>query len=155
LPQHDIVVTSRNQSLGDVDLLAKLARKLVVMIVWANGAPSIPQLVGKLFQGAQDEDRPPFPPMDRRLGNNLFYNKVYDLGFDPNVRILDDGYGKTFPDREAAYGFLSGLGMFEIGAGKEAVFRSNCDQFLTDNPDGSVTFFSPTASMVLWFKTNN
>jgi SAM-dependent methyltransferase len=158
LPQHDIVVTSRNQSIGDLDRLARLARKWVVLIIWANGAPSIPQIVGRLFEGAQEEGadrRPPGPHMDRRLGNNLFYNRAYDLGFEPNVRIVDDGYTKTFPDRESAYDFLSGLGMFAVAPGKEDVFRRNCDQFLTDQPGGAVTFFSPTASMVLWFQVNH
>ena len=32
---------------------------------------------------------------DRRLGYNVFYNMVYDLGYDPNIKIVTDGFTKT------------------------------------------------------------
>jgi len=151
--QHDIVISSRSLGLFDMRLLSKLARKYVVLIIWANGQPSIPQIVGALFKGTQEEGRG-FPPMfqDRRLGNNLFYNKAYDLGYDPNVRILDDGYTRVFASRDEAYSELANLGMFELPAGKEDIFRKNADEYLTDNPDGSVTYFAKTGSMVIWWK---
>lgn len=154
LEPHDIVVTSRNQSLFDPKALSRLAKKYVVMIIWANGAPTIPQIIGSLFKDTQEEGRrfPPMPQMDRRLGNNLFYNKVYDLGYDPNVRILDDGYERVFADREEAYRELSQLGMFELPDDKRDIFKRNADEYLTNNPNGTVTYFAATASMVIWWK---
>jgi SAM-dependent methyltransferase len=150
---HDIVISSRSLGLFDMRLLSKLARKYVALIIWANGAPSIPQIVGSLFKGTQEEGRG-FPHMhqDRRLGNNLFYNKAYDLGYDPNVRILDDGYRRVFSSREEAYAELSTLGMFELPEDKRDIFKNNADEYLTDNADGTVTYFAKTGSMVIWWK---
>jgi SAM-dependent methyltransferase len=164
LEQHDIVVTSRSLGLFDVRLLSKLARKTVMMIVWANGAPPIPKIIGSLFKGTIEEDehghgRPPFPfpKQDRRLGNNIFYNKVYDLGFEPNVRILDDGWERTFADREEAYEELfklaPGNGPFKDKKINEEIFRQNADQYLTDE-SGAVKYFAATKSFVIWWDTN-
>jgi ribosomal protein L20 len=33
---------------------------------------------------------------DRRLGYNVFYNMVYDLGHDPNIKIVTDGFTKDY-----------------------------------------------------------
>jgi SAM-dependent methyltransferase len=154
VPQHDIVISSRSLGLFDMRLLSKLARKYVVLIIWANGQPSIPQIVGSLFKGTQEEGRggPPAHGADRRLGNNLFYNKAYDLGYDPNVRILDDGYKRVFQSREEAYAELANLGMFELPEDKIDIFKSNADAYLTDNADGTATYFAKTGSMVVWWR---
>jgi SAM-dependent methyltransferase len=105
LGKYDIVVTSRSAGLFDLRELVRLARKWVMCIIWANESPSIPQIVGALFDGTKEQEDPPFPfpKMDRRLGNNVLYNRAYDMGFDPNVRILDDGWERTFASREEAY----------------------------------------------------
>ncbi|MDR0886693.1 MAG: class I SAM-dependent methyltransferase [Clostridiales Family XIII bacterium] len=162
VPQHDIVVTSRSLGLHDVGILSRLARKTVMMTVWANGAKSIPQITGALFRDVVNEDEekgyhhPPFPKMDRRLGNNIFYNKVYDLGYEPNVRILDDGWERTFSSRDEAYNELFKLAPAFLAEKKinMDIFHANVDKFLTD-VDGSVTYFAPTKSFVIWWDTNN
>jgi SAM-dependent methyltransferase len=162
LEKHDIVIASRNQALGDIDLLTSLARKYVVFIIWANGQPCIPMIIGDLFRGTKDETeghahghghghgRPSFPTPDRRLGNNLLYNKVYDRGYDPNVRIVDDGYKRIFASREEAYAELQKLGKEPVD--KIDVFRENADRYLSDNADGTVTYFATTKSMILWWR---
>ncbi|MDR2610185.1 MAG: class I SAM-dependent methyltransferase [Clostridiales Family XIII bacterium] len=153
LGAYDVVVTSRSAGLFDIPELVRLARKWVMCIIWANDSPSIPQVVGALFEGTREHGAPPFhfPQQDRRLGNNILYNRVYDMGFDPNVRIIDDGWERVFASREEAYAELLKLGKHGIDEGREAVFRANCDAFLTDQPDGAVKYFAPTKSMVIWW----
>lgn len=153
LEKHDIVIASRNIAMFDIETLSSLANKLVVVIIWANYSPGIPQITGELFKGTSpdNERAPQFHQPDRRLGNNLFYNRIYDAGYNPNVRILDDGYTATFPDRETAYQELMKLRP-SIAEDKIPVFRKNADEFLTDNPDGTVTYLAKTKSAVFWWE---
>jgi SAM-dependent methyltransferase len=157
LEKHDIVVTSRSAGLFDIRELVRLARKWVMCIIWANDSPSIPQITGALFEGTHESGHPPFafPKMDRRLGNNVLYNRIYDMGFDPNVRIIDDGWERVFSTKEEAYEELLKLGRHGIDDGKEDVFRSNCDKFLTEQADGTVKYFAATKSMVIWWNVED
>jgi len=156
--RHDIVIASRSPALGDIRLLSKLARKQVVLIIWANNAPCIPMIMGSLFKGTRPEGeggRPPFmPPFDRRFGNNLLYNKIYDMGFEPNLKYVDDGYTRLFKDREEAYSELLKLARDEVPPEKMDVFRSNADEYLTDGEDGTVTYFVKTRTVVYWWDTS-
>lgn len=152
LGKFDIVIASRTVALQDLVRLSSLAKKYAAIVIWAYGYPSIPAIVGKLFQGTEDKsvEGPP-QRRDRRLGNNLWYNRVYDLGFDPNLKIVEDGFTRTFENRQQAYEELRKLrpGLAED---KLPIFKENTDAFLTENPDGSVTFLSRTKSIVLWWK---
>lgn len=152
LGKFDIVIASRTVALQDLVRLSSLAKKYVAIVIWAHGYPSIPGIVGKLFKGT--EERPmPGPPQhrDRRLGNNLWYNRVYDLGFDPNLNIVEDGFTRTFENRQQAYEELRKLRP-ELAEEKLPIFKKNTDEFLTENQDGSVTFLAKTKSIVLWWK---
>jgi len=160
LERHDIVICSRSAGLNDLVRLSALAKKYVVTVIWAHGYPNIPTTIGKLFEGMEESRSPgapqSMPVTDRRLGNNLVYNRVYDMGFDPNLRIVDDGFTKTFASREEAYDDLLRLRAIYRSAQKPAedqmrIFRSNVDKYLTVNPDGTVTYLSTTKSIVMWW----
>ncbi len=153
LEKHDIVIASRSVGMGDIHRLSNLAKKYAVIIIWCYGYPSIPMITGELFKGAEKEERPPMPQMmkDRRLGNNLMYNRIYDLGYNPNLNIVEDGFTKDYASREEAYADLRKL-REEIDETKIDVFRANVDKFLTENPDGTVTYLAKTKSIVLWWK---
>ncbi|MGI6721337.1 MAG: class I SAM-dependent methyltransferase [Anaerovoracaceae bacterium] len=155
LPMHDIVLASRSLGLHDVDRLCRLARKWVVIVIWSYGWPSIPEVTGKLFQGAQYEDRMPFgphfPKRDRRLGNNLWYNKIYDQGYEPNLKVVADGFRKEYGSREEAYDDLRQLGR-DLDPAKDDVFKANVDKFLREDGDGKVTYEAKTRSLVMWWK---
>jgi protein-L-isoaspartate O-methyltransferase len=152
LEQHDIVIASRSVGLQDLRKLSSFARRIAVIMSWAN-APSIPNILHDIFVGcSQEEDRRGPFPMDRRVGYNVTYNMVYDMGYDPNVRILTDGFTRDFSCREEAYAEMVSLGT--VAPGKMDVYRSNLDRFLTQNPDGSVTFRRETRSFVMWWETD-
>lgn len=154
LERHDIVICSRSPGFRDIMKLSELARKYVVLINWSNNAPCIPMIVGFLFEGTEEEDEKShgvkFGYRDRRLGVNLLYNRVYDLGFNPNVRIVDDGFTKDFNSREEAYEELWRLRL-NVSADKMPVFKKNVDKFLTENPDGSFTYLAKTKTVVIWW----
>jgi hypothetical protein len=91
------------------------------------------------------------PPMVRRIGNNLFYNKVYDLGYEPNVRIVDDGFERVFKNRDEAYAELLKLDRDPKDVDMN-IFKSNVDKYLKDQKNGTVYFLAKTKTMVLWFE---
>jgi SAM-dependent methyltransferase len=155
LEQHDIVICSRSPGMKDIMKLSKLARKYVVLINWSNNAPCIPMIVGFLFDGTEEEDdekqRVKYSCRDRRLGNNLLYNRIYDLGFNPNLKIVEDGFTKDFNSREEAYEDLRRLRP-NMPANKMPIFKKNVDKFLAENPDGSFTYLAKTKTVVVWWK---
>ncbi|MCL2678611.1 MAG: class I SAM-dependent methyltransferase [Clostridiales bacterium] len=161
LEKHDIVICSRSAGLMDLVKLSSMANKLVVSIIWAHGYLSIPAIIGKLFNGMEGVRGPGagpgfMPPGDRRLGNNIIYNRTYDLGFNPNLKIVEDGFTKNFASREEAYADLFLLrSMFNLEATlpeeQMNIFKTNTDNFLTANADGTVTFLSKTKTVVMWW----
>jgi SAM-dependent methyltransferase len=152
LERHDIVVCSRTAGLDDVEKLSSFARKRVAMIVWAN-APSIPPILDRLFAGAQEArlGRPGGGAGQRMLAYNVSFNLVYDLGYEPNVAIVPDGFTRTFASAEEQYDYLRDLRQMLPGPQAEAAFRGNVDHFTTTNPDGSRTFRVETRSVVVWW----
>lgn len=155
IDKHDIVVASRSIAMGDLEKLCSLAKKYVVLIIWSHGCPSIPMIINDLFKGVDDEEmpKPPFT-RDRSRGNNMLYNRIYDMGYNPNLKVVDDGFTNVYGSREEAYRDLAGLKPMDqkLLEKRYDVFKANVDPYLTENEDGSVTFLVPTKSMVLWWK---
>lgn len=153
LDRHDVVICSRTAALDDLEKVSALAGRLAAVVVWAN-APAIPSILNRLFAGAAaDRVGAPGPPADRALGYNVLFNIVYDMGFEPNVTLVRDGFARTFADAEEAYGYLRPLRPILPGAEAEQAFRANVDTFTTSHPDGSLTFRVETRSVVLWWET--
>jgi len=151
--RHDIVIASRNPAMFDVRKLNDLASKYAVIIGWAN-APCIPPIIEELFKDTEPErDRPAFPMFrqDRRLSYNINWNIVYDMGAEPNIRNVKDGFTKTFDNEDEAVSWLRRIRAFEDEY--IPVFKKNLEPYMTKNADGSVTFRRETRSFVLWWKT--
>jgi len=150
LEKHDIVIASRSPGMTDILKLSSFARKYAVVIAWAN-APNIPTVIGDLFKGVEEGGRK-MPPLgiDRNVGYNVTWNIIYDAGYNPNVRIVTDGFTRDFTNREQAYTELWKLR--ETAGNIPEVFRNNADSWLTNNSDGSVTFRRETRSFVMWWK---
>jgi hypothetical protein len=89
--------------------------------------------------------------MDRRLGNNVLYNRIYDLGYDVNIKIVDDGFERTFKDEKEAIKELRKLGP-KFPDSKLKVFRKNVAPFLTKNKDDSIYFLAKTKSVVYYWE---
>jgi hypothetical protein len=154
LEEHDIIICSRTTGLKEIEKLSSFARKYVVTIIWSHGFPNIPTITGYLFEGVklpQNRVMPASPfPADRRFGDNLTYNMVYDLGYNPNMHVVEDGFTKDYVNRDAAYADLRRLRP-EMGDDQMPVFSSNVNKFLTENKQGGVTYLSKTRTMVMWW----
>ncbi len=153
IKKHDVVICSRSAGLQDLKKLSSFSDRIAAIVIWAN-APSIPEPLEKLFTGTGSGNRRPRPGRnDRRVGYNLFYNIVYDLGYEPNVHVVDDGFTFEYASREEAYSDLSIIG--EIDPDKMDVFQRNVDQFLTKNANGGYTFLLETRSAVIWWDVSS
>jgi len=151
--QFDVVICSRSAGLTDIERLAKLSKRLVVLQGFAN-SPSLPETFSKLFKGCAAEPKHPMMGMnrDRRLDYNIFFNQIYDMGYEPSLRVMPDYFKGVFDTKEAAYEYLLPLG--KVDDDKMDVFHANVDEYLTQNEDGSYTFRIDTRASVIWFEVN-
>ncbi len=151
LEQHDIVIASRSPGMSDIKRISRFAKKYAVVIAWAN-APNIPTIIGDLFKGIETARRLPPMKINRDVGFNVTYNIIYDAGYDPNIRIVTDGFTQDFASREEAYAELWKL--HDVPGHIPDLFRQNVDKWLTVKRDGSVTFRRETRSFVIWRDPN-
>lgn len=147
--KHDIVIASRSLAMQEIKKLNSLANKAVALVCWAN-APHIPVILGEMFKGTSENNFPIPSVPDRRFGYNIMFNLIYDMGLDPNITILDDGFIKTFATYEDAYSELRKLRPFADE--KLPIFKNNLAPMLTENDDGTVTFQQLTKTYVLWWE---
>jgi SAM-dependent methyltransferase len=149
--KHDIVIASRTEAMSDIDGITALANKHAAIVIWAN-APSIPELIGVMFKGCLPEDgKPPMrPPMGRANGYNGFFNNIYDLGYDPSVKVMTDGFTKKFGSEGEAVAYLRKL-QPEMPEDKLALFAANLRAYLTWDADGAVVFRIETRTCVIWW----
>ncbi|MCH1924143.1 methyltransferase domain-containing protein [Shewanella sp. C32] len=145
---HDIAVASRSVGFADLIKLNSIARKYAVVMSFAN-APSLREIQLSFLDGIIDMPAMPHSD-DRNFGYNITFNMLYDMGAEPNIRILDDGYEAQFASREAAYEALRFVG--DIPANKEAQYRANVDKYLSENADG-FRLFRASRTFVMWWKT--
>ncbi len=152
MPKFDLVICSRSAGLQDLAKLSAMSKGRVAVVIWAN-APSIPCLLDRLFEGCLlEEKKRPMPAQDRRISYNIMYNQAYDLGYEPNISVVEDGFSKIFADKEQAYAELSKLRKMDTS--KMDIFKSNVDKVLTANADGTFTYLQKTRSAVLWWDVN-
>jgi len=152
--KHDVAICSRSVALGDLRKLSTFAKRMAAVVTFAN-APTIPHLLSGVFKDASAEPRPPFMQhgIDRKVNYNVLFNIVYDLGYEPNVRVVEDGFSKTYASREEAEADIITLG--KVDADKTDVFKKNLAPFLSANDAGGVTFFMETRSAVIWWMIDN
>lgn len=175
IPEVDVVIQSRGGGgASTYEMLQKAARKYAVSIIWAEGAPNLPESRGKLFTGCYSEEAmekyPELRPMQRPKGPRPGMNKqppvmdgklpygaagirakMQELGVECHTTTVEEGWDKLFSTKQDAYDWL-----IQLSRHPELVdmdrFRQNVDSFLTEKEDGWY-FFLPTASDVTWFKT--
>lgn len=152
--KHDVVICSRSVALHELRKLSGFAKRMAAIVTFAN-APTIPQLLEDIFKdtGGEDKKRPPFRHgMDRRINYNMMYNIVYDMGYEPNVKIVEDGFTKDFATKEEAYADL--ITLRKVDEDRQDIFRRNLDPYLTPNAAGGYTFFIETRTCVMWWEIN-
>lgn len=169
---HDVVIASRNLAMFDVEKLSALARRTVMLQLFAD-APSIPALQGVLFSGCEapgarsmptpgtdDRDRPAAGPQQRPHGADLLRGrascayfdllvKVYNAGYEPNVRILPERFRKVFATREQAVSWVCALRP-ALAAGNEERIAANTAPFLTPVDNGWEFCIATRAAIIWW-----
>ncbi|MEG2286065.1 MAG: methyltransferase domain-containing protein [Eubacterium sp.] len=148
LEKHDVVIASRSVGLSDLIRLNEAANRYVFLICFTQ-SPSLKEVYDGLFYGVDDAIKP-MAPMKRMFGYNLMFNLLYDMGVNPSVKVVTDGFHADYKNREVAYDDLRKL--HKVEADKEAVFRKNCDKWLSERSEGGVSFRRETESYVMWWK---
>lgn len=147
IEKHDVIIASRSVAMADLIKLNSAARKYVFVLSFAQ-SPSLKQACDSLFIGASDTVTP--IPHDRLLGYNVTFNLLYDMGIDPSVRVVKDGFTRNYASPLEAYDDLRGL--CEFPAENEDIFRHNVDQYLHPNLEGTFTFRIETKSYIIWWQ---
>ncbi|MDD4776392.1 MAG: methyltransferase domain-containing protein [Syntrophomonas sp.] len=145
IEQHDVVIASRSVGMRDLVKLNQVARKHVFILSFAR-SPSLKEARDSLFRDVTD-DVLDLPPANRMLGYNIIFNMLYDMGIDPSVKVVPDGFTRDYRSRLEAYDDLRQLGHFP--SEKEEIFRCNVDRWLTANGDGSCTFRIETRTYII------
>ena len=149
LKKHDVVICSRSAGMWDLRKLSTFANRMAAIVTFAN-APTIPHLLSGIFKDTCSEPKP-FPAhcLDRKVNYNVMFNIAYDMGYEPNVRIVEDGFRKNYVSREEAESDILTLG--KVDEDRIAVFKKNLAPFLTTNDSGGVTFLMETRTCVIWW----
>ncbi len=144
---HDIAVASRSVGFSDIVKLNNIARKYAFILCWAN-SPSLREIQLDFLEGITKEKIPP-EANNRMFGYNITFNMLYDMGIEPNVVIVEDGFTRDYQTKEQAYKDLRFIG--EIPPDKEAQFRKNVDKYLTAKPDEGFVLLRKTKTYVMWW----
>lgn len=148
--KHDIAIASRSVGLSDIEKLNKIAKKYAVMICFFKS--SLRQIAQNFLVGVKEQKMPPqpFKQDERMLGYNITFNLLYDMGANPNVRIITDIYEKDFESKAQAYEFFRFLG--EIPKDKEKTYKANVDKYVFETKNG-FRFEQKAQSYVMWWDT--
>ena len=148
IEKHDIVIASRSVGLSDLVKLNSAANKYVFVLSFAQ-SPSLKEVQMSFFEGISEEKLPDVR-MNRMFGYNILFNILYDLGIDPNLRVVKDGFTRDYVSRQEAYDDLRQLG--EVKKEQEPIFRKNIDKYLIEQPDGGVKFLRETKTYIMWWE---
>lgn len=148
--KHDIVIASRSVGLNDIDKLNLIAKKYVVLMCFFES--SLRQIAQNFLVGVREQKLPtrPCKEDERTFGYNITFNLVYDMGANPNIRIITDIYEKDFQSREQAYEFFRFLG--EIPKDKEKIYKENVDKYVFETKNG-FRFEQKARSYLMWWDT--
>lgn len=152
---HDIALASRSVGFSDIIRLNNIARKYAFIMCFASG-PSLREIQLDFLKGIEELTQLPKKSEDfnpRIFGYNVNFNILYDLGFDPNVVILDDGFERDYSSREEAYEDLRFVG--NIPEKYEEIYRSNVDKYLVEKEDKSFKLIRTTKTYVMWWETKH
>ncbi|HBG22745.1 MAG TPA: class I SAM-dependent methyltransferase [Peptococcaceae bacterium] len=148
IEKHDVVIASRSVGLQDLIKLNSAANKYVFILSFAN-SPSLKEVQMSFFEGISEEKLPDVR-MNRMFGYNIMFNILYDLGIDPNLKVVKDGFTRKYDSRQDAYDDLRQLD--EVTREREPIFRKNVDKYLLEQPDGGVRLLRETKTYIMWWE---
>lgn len=147
--KHDIAIASRSVGLSNIDKLNQIAKKYVVLMCFFES--SLRQIAQNFSVGIKEQNPPTNSCQDGRIfGYNITFNLLYDMGANPNIRIITDVYEKDFQSREEAYEFFRFLR--EIPKDKEKIYKANVDKYVFKTKNG-FRFEQKARSYLMWWDT--
>ena len=146
LLKHDIVLVSRSVGLFDIKKLCKFANKYVVITSFLMDYPSLKTFWQDFLKGIKDENEVGLS--DRRFGYNFIFNIAYDMGANPNLKIIDTIFERDFASLEEAFSYFRFVG--EIAPEKEEIYKENVKSYLTKTKSG-FKFKRETKSYIIWW----
>lgn len=141
--RHDVVVASRFTGMEDLMKLDAAANERVYVLMFSG--PSTMALYRALLEGIA-------PPAEEhvvpRPGFARLFNALCELGIDPNVTHLPDGFSRWYENLDAAEDDFSWLG---IRPQLRPILRQNLARFLSPE-EGGVRFLFRTRSTLIWWE---
>ena len=159
---HDVAFASRSVGLNDILKLNQVANKYAFLLSFAR-YPSLRHVSLELLQGLKEDAPDPAESAAedwRSLGYNVTFNILYDLGLDPMVHVIEDGFERTYPNREDAYQDLAFLTREVVPEGalepeQWEIFKKNVDLYLTPTNGGDYQFKRTTQTYVMGWETRD
>lgn len=156
IEKHDVAFASRTVALTDILKLNSVAKKYAYVLSFAE-YPSLRDIQLEMLEGIRGvQKRKVDKVKDRMFGYNVTFNILYDLGIDPMVKVLEDGFERIYETKEAAYQDLKQVTV-EFGedcvltAEEEATFKNNIDKYLSLE-NGKYKFSRKTKTYVIGWK---
>ena len=143
--QHDIVIASRTAGMRDLKKLNALAKRFVYVMSFIG--PSLKDFHDALMRGIDPEPKAANP---RRVGmphHVLAFNRLCDMGINPSVEYVRDGFSKWYACKSEAYEDFPWL---NVPRSKEQLFRQNLDQFLSEENSG-YRLLRESKTVIIWW----
>lgn len=159
LEKHDIVYASRTVALKDVVKLNNMANKYVYLLSFSQ-YPSLRDVQMELLEGIRGIEKRKIDAVKGRMfGYNVTFNLLYDLGIDPMVKVVDDGFERYYDSKEEAYNDLRQVAVefgedYALTDEEEALFRQNVDKYLSAESE-KYRFLRTTKTFIIGWKPAN
>jgi SAM-dependent methyltransferase len=144
IERHDVVVASRFDGIEDLMKLDAAANQRVCLLIFSG--PSTGALHRALLQGIVAE---PVEPPVRQPGFMTIFNELCDLGLDPNVLHLMDGFTRCYANVDEA---VEDFAWILPDASFAFNLRRNLEQFLTPDEKGVRFLFRTRSTLLFWDK---
>lgn len=156
IEKHDVAFASRTVALTDIIKLNNIAKKYAFVLSFAE-YPSLRDIQLEMLEGIRGiKKRKVDKVKDRMFGYNVTFNILYDLGIDPMVNVVEDGFERIYESKEAAYLDLKHV-IVEFGEDcvlteeEETIFKNNIDKYLSLE-NGKYKFSRKTKTYIIGWK---
>lgn len=156
----DVVITTRSVGFEDIKKLNVLSKKYV-FVIYPYDYPNLKDIQSEMLLGIRGrETRKEEAAAQRVYGYNTIFNMLYDLGLDPVMSLLNDGFERVYMSREDAYQDLRKTALMSLtdfdnpllDEEEDRIFRTNLEPYLSLEEDGKVKFFRESKTMVIGWK---
>lgn len=154
-PQQDIAVACICPAHADIVKFSRAAKKYCYFLAYKSEDIAYRHVLFELFEGCSETPRMANRPKgekDVRIGLNVPFNILYDLGANPTVEYAEGDWGYEAETKEAVLEYLATLG--KIDEGKYDRFVVNAEKRIKTLPNGRVRYAYTGSMYVLGWDPN-